>query len=134
MQEISSFNPVPSEYGNFTVRRGQDLLAQRGRNSAMGGAMSAFEAHGAVTLVPAYGARAGSAGLLSQNGWERLADEILGAIAESARDIDGVYFSMHGAMGADGELDPEGYLLEQTRRIAGDQIPIVLSLDLHGIL
>lgn len=134
MQEISSFNPVPSEYSNFTVRRGPELLAQRGRNSAMGGAMSAFGAHGGVTLVPAYGARAGSAGLLSQNGWERLADEILGAIAESARDVDGVYFSMHGAMGADGELDPEGYLLEQTRRIVGDPVPIVVSLDLHGIL
>lgn len=134
MQEISSFNPVPSEYHDFTVRRGQDLLAQRGRNSAMGGAMSAFEAHGGVTLVPAYAARAGSAGLLSQKGWERLADEILGAIAESARDIDGLYFSMHGAMGADGELDPEGYLLEQTRRIVGDRVPVVASLDLHGIL
>jgi microcystin degradation protein MlrC len=134
MQEISSFNPVPSEYHNFTVRRGRELLAQQGRNSAIGGAMSAFEAHGGVTLVPAYGARAGSAGLLSQNGWARLADEILGAIAESARDIDGLYFSMHGAMGADGELDPEGYLLEQTRRIIGDRVPVVASLDLHGIL
>jgi microcystin degradation protein MlrC len=134
MQEISSFNPVPSEYGNFTVRRGRDLLAQRGRNSAMAGAMSAFEARGGVTLVPAYGARAGSAGLLSRTGWERLADEMLGAIAESARDIDGVYFSMHGAMGAAGELDPEGYLLAQTRRIVGERLPIVVSLDLHGIL
>ncbi len=134
MQEISSFNPVPSEYSDFTVRRGQELLAQRGRNSAMSGAMAAFEAHGGVTLMPAYGARAGSAGLLSRKGWERLGDEILGAIAESARHIDGLYFSMHGAMGADGELDPEGYLLAQTRRIAGDRVPIVVSLDLHGIL
>jgi microcystin degradation protein MlrC len=134
MQEISSFNPVLSEYGNFTVRRGQQLLAQRGQNSALAGAVSTFTARGDVSLAPAYGARAGSAGLLSQTGWARLADEILGAIAESARGIDGVYFSMHGAMGADGELDPEGYLLEQTRRIVGDRVPIVLSLDLHGVL
>lgn len=134
MQEISSFNPVPSEYANFTVRRGEELLVHRGRNSAMAGAVSAFEARGDVELVPAYSARAGSAGLLSQHGWTRLADELLGAIDESRRDIDGVYFSMHGAMGADGELDPEGYLLAQTRRIVGDRVPIVPSLDLHGIL
>ncbi len=134
MQEISSFNPVPSEYRNFTIRRGEELLAQRRGNSAMAGAISVFAARGDVTLVPTYSARAGSAGLLSREGWARLADEILGAIAESARDIDGVYFSMHGAMGADGELDPEGYLLAQTRRIVGEQVPIVASLDLHGIL
>lgn len=134
MQEISSFNPIPSEYSNFTVCRGKQLLANRGRNSAMAGAVSVFEARGDVALLPACSARAGSAGLLTQDGWTRLADEIVGSIAESARDIDGVYFSMHGAMGADGELDPEGYLLAQTRRIVGEQVPIVASLDLHGIL
>lgn len=37
-------------------------------------------------------------------------------------------------MGADGELDPEGFLLTQTRQIVGKDIPIVISLDLHGIL
>jgi len=30
--------------------------------------------------------------------------------------------------------DPEGYLLEQARRILGEEIPFVTSLDLHGIL
>ena len=37
-------------------------------------------------------------------------------------------------MGADGELDPEGYLLTAIRRMAGADMPIVISLDLHGIL
>jgi microcystin degradation protein MlrC len=134
MQEISSFNPVPSEYRNFTLRRGEELLARRGLNNAMAGAISVFAARGDATLVPTCSARAGSAGLLSREGWGRLADEILSAIAAAARHIDGVYFSMHGAMGADGELDPEGYLLEQTRRIVGERVPIVISLDLHGIL
>ncbi len=32
------------------------------------------------------------------------------------------------------ELDPEGYLLEQIRGMFGPDIPIVVSLDLHGIL
>ncbi len=134
MQEISSFNPIPSAYENFAVHRGDALLARTGRNTALGGAINAFDARGDAQLVPAYSARAGSAGLLSKAGWERLSDEVLGAIADHARDVDGIYFSMHGAMGADGELDPEGYLLEQTRRIVGDAVPVVVSLDLHGIL
>jgi microcystin degradation protein MlrC len=37
-------------------------------------------------------------------------------------------------MCADNELDPEGYLLQETRKIFGEQVPIVVSLDLHGIL
>ena len=134
MQEISSFNPVPSEYANFAVRRGDALLAQKGRNTAVGGALAVFDARDDVQVVPAYSARAGSAGLLSKAGWERLSGELLGAVAGDARDIDGMYFSLHGAMGAEGELDPEGHLLEQLRRIIGDAVPVVVSLDLHGIL
>ncbi|MBI3959449.1 MAG: M81 family metallopeptidase [Chloroflexi bacterium] len=48
--------------------------------------------------------------------------------------MDAVYFSLHGAMTAANELDPEGYLLAETRKILGERIPIVISLDLHGIL
>ncbi|HLW46885.1 MAG TPA: M81 family metallopeptidase [bacterium] len=133
MQEISSFNPVPSEYENFLVRRGGELLTQRGRNTALGGAFALLAGRGDVEAVPAYSARAGSAGLLSRRGWERLADEFLASVASAGR-ADAVYLSLHGAMGADGELDPEGFLLERVREIAGPHAPIVVSLDLHGIL
>lgn len=134
MQEISSFNPVPSQYENFTVRRGGEMLAQRGRNTAVGGALAVFDGRPDVDVVPVYSARAGSAGLLSRAGWERLSNEFLVEAAAHAKGMDAVYVSMHGAMGADGELDPEGFLLERLRGITGPEIPIVLSLDLHGIL
>src|SRR5207244_11525329 len=75
------------------------------------------------------------AGLLPAEGWSRLSSEVIAAVSKSADSgIEGVYFSMHGAMGADGELDPEGYILSETRRIVGESTPIVISLDLHGIL
>jgi microcystin degradation protein MlrC len=41
---------------------------------------------------------------------------------------------MHGAMASEREPDPEGWLLAETRKILGEEIPIVVSLDLHGIL
>lgn len=134
MQEISSFNPIPSGYDSFHVERGEELYAQRGLNTSIGGALQVFEARGDVTVVPAYGARAGSAGLLSAEGWARLSGELLAAVAAALRDVDGIYVSLHGAMGADGELDPEGRLLAEIRRLAGPAVPIVISLDLHGIL
>jgi microcystin degradation protein MlrC len=134
MQEISSFNPLPSQYENFHIERGEELYAQRGLNTAIGGALSVFEAAPDVTLVPAIGARAGSAGLLSAEAWQRLSSEILEAVKTRIAGVDGIYVSLHGAMGADGELDPEGYLLTAIRRMAGPDMPIVISLDLHGIL
>lgn len=134
MQEISSFNPVPSHYENFHIERGEEMLAQDGLNTALGGALPVLRAAG-MEPVFTLSSRAGSAGLLSAEGWQRLSSEVLAAVAEEAQSgIDGVYFSLHGAMGAEGELDPEGTLLAETRRIIGEQIPIVISLDLHGIL
>jgi microcystin degradation protein MlrC len=134
MQEISSFNPASSRYENFHIERGAEMEAQEGLNTALGGALSALRVAG-MEPVFAISARAGSAGLLDAPSWARLSAEVLAAVeAGAASGIDGVYFSLHGAMGAEGELDPEGYLLAETRRIVGEQTPIVISLDLHGIL
>ncbi len=133
MQEISSFNPVLSGFENFHIERGDQLLAQRGLNTAIGGALSVLEPSG-VAIVPTYGARAGSAGPLSDIGWQRLCAELLGKVERHVAEADGIYMSLHGAMGAVGELDPEGHILTEIRRMAGNQIPIVVSLDLHGIL
>jgi microcystin degradation protein MlrC len=134
MQEISSFNPLPSHYENFHIERGEELYAQRGLNTSIGGALEMFEARPDITLVPAIGARAGSAGLLAAEGWRQLSSEILDVVEAGIAGVDGIYVSLHGAMGADGELDPEGYLLTAIRRMAGADMPIVISLDLHGIL
>ncbi len=68
MQEISSFNPLPSGYSNFDIQRGAAMFAQRPLNSALGGAFGVFDARPDVTLAPALSARAGSAGLLSASG------------------------------------------------------------------
>ena len=134
-QEISSFNPVLSQYGDFEVHRGPDLLAANaGAETTIRGALEVFRGRPDVEVVPAYAASACSAGPLSRQGFERLAWELLAAIREHAQRVDALYFALHGAMGAEHELDPEGYLLEEVRKILGPGRPIVASLDLHGIL
>lgn len=132
-QEISSFNPLPSEYSNFHVIRGDRMLDHRGLNTEVAGALAVFDGRGDVEVIPTIAARAGSAGLLSAAGWAKLSGEILEAVAARADEADAVYASMHGAMGAEGELDPEGFLLTELRRMIGPDTPLVLSLDLHGI-
>ncbi|QIE55526.1 M81 family metallopeptidase [Pikeienuella piscinae] len=133
-QEISSFNPLPSEYEDFHIERGDELFKHRGLNTEIGGALDVFERDPDVEAAPAIAARAGSAGLLSADGWRRLSSEILDVVRERIGDVDAIYASMHGAMGADGELDPEGALLAEIRDMAGPDVPIVVSLDLHGIM
>ncbi len=66
-----------------------------------------------------------------------MAQECLAAIQSAFQEttpVDAVYFSLHGALASEDEPDPEGYLLQETRKIVGEEIPLVVSMDLHGIL
>ncbi len=134
-QEVSSFNPAASHYEDFRlVREGALLTYHRGVREEMGGALSVFDSAPNVELAPTLGAGANtSGGILTAAGFRRLSYEFLNSIVEAGA-VDGVYFSLHGAMQAENEDDPEGFLLQETRRILGEKTPIVISLDLHGIL
>jgi len=134
MQEISSFNPQCSEFADFTISRGEGLLAQRGLNTAIGGTLGVFEERSDIEVVATISARAGSAGTLSAVGWAQLSAAFLESVLPQAGSVDGICISLHGAMGAVGEMDPEGCLLEAVRSAFGPDVPIVISLDLHGIL
>lgn len=134
-QEVSTFNPHRSGYEDFGVRRGEEILRyHRTVRNEVGGAWSVFAATPGVELVPTYSAFfITSGGTLAGAAWRRIAGEFLAGI-RAAPPVDAVYFCMHGAMASDDELDPEGYLLAETRKILGEKIPIVVSLDLHGII
>ncbi len=134
-QEVSTFNPHLSGYGDFGIRHGRELVDyHRSVRSEIGGASTIFDAVPGVEIIPAYSASfICSGGALATVAWERIASEFLDAIRISPP-VDGVYFCMHGAMAGEEELDPEGWLLAETRKILGFEIPIVLSLDLHGVL
>ena len=134
-QEVSTFNPHLSGYDDFGVRRGEELLRyHRTVRNEIGGVLSVLDAMPGVEIVPAYSAFfITSGGTLAKAAWERIATEFLDSI-RAAPPVDGVYFCMHGAMASEVELDPEGWLLAETRKILGTDIPIVVSLDLHGIL
>jgi microcystin degradation protein MlrC len=134
-QEVSTFNPHLSQYADFRVRYGQDLLSyHRSVRNEIGGALSVFDELAEVEVVPAYSACfITSGGTLAADAWQRIAREFILSI-QSAPPVDGVYLCMHGAMASQHELDPEGFLIAETRRILGDDVPLVVSLDLHGIL
>ena len=134
-QEVSTFNPVPSHYEDFRVARGAKLFDyHRGVREEVGGALSVFDVSDGVEIVPAYGASSNtSGGVLTAESFDRLSGDFLNSLAEAGT-VDAAYFSLHGAMQAENENDPEGYLLQEARSILGETIPFVVSLDIHGIL
>ena len=134
-QEVSTFNPHLSQYADFRIRCGQELLSyHRSVRNEIGGALSVFDELADVEIIPAYSACfVTSGGTLATDAWQRIAAEFIDSI-RCAPPVDGVYLCMHGAMASENELDPEGFLLAETRRVLGNDVPIVVSLDLHGIL
>ena len=134
-QEVSSFNPKETRYDDYNIVSGEELFALNLEvESSINGARKVFAGRSDVELVPLMGASANSSGPLIQADFERLAAEFIEALNAHAGKVDGFYFSMHGAMAATEELDPEGLLLLEARRILSAEIPLVVSLDMHGIL
>lgn len=134
-QEVSTFNPHASTYADFDIRHGQTLFDyHRTVGTEVGGVLAVLEKTPGVEAVPTYGACfITSGGALAPAAWSRIEGEFLEALRQ-APPADGVIFCMHGAMAGPAEWDPEGKLLEEARKILGEEIPIVVSLDLHGIL
>jgi microcystin degradation protein MlrC len=133
--EVCSFNPVPTRYSDFTVTRGHDLLARhRQMGVEVGGALEVFGGDSGIELIPVFSARSSTCGgTIAATDFTRLAGEFLQALREAPR-ADGAYFALHGAMAAENECDPEGYLLAEARAILGERLPLVASFDLHGVL
>lgn len=134
-QEVSTFNPQLSGVDDFAIRRGAEIVDYHsGVRNEIGGALATFSSIPDVQIIPTYSAIfITSGGTLSRDAWEQLAKDFLESI-HAAPAVDGVYFCMHGAMASELEFDPEGWLLEETRKVLGEEIPIVVSLDLHGIV
>ncbi len=134
-QEVSSFSPATSSFADFRVVRGQQLLDHHRRvREEVGGALSVFDNDARVEVMPTFGASANtSGGILRAAEFQKLSSDFIECLS-SAGPIDAAYFSLHGAMQAEGEDDPEGYLLQEARRVLGETIPFVVSLDLHGVL
>lgn len=134
-QEVSTFNPVPSGYEDFSVCSGVDLIKKHtGIPSEIGGALDVFGSRRDIEVVPGYSAGSiTSAGTLAAQDFGTIAAEFLDCLKD-AKPVEGAYFSLHGAMDTENEHDPEGFLLKGARRVLGPETPIVISLDLHGVL
>ena len=102
-----------------------------GTDSQMHGSLKVLTAAGWET-APCFTALCGSpAGRLSAACFREISGTLLDRVA-AAMPFDVLILHLHGAAAADGEDDPEGYLLEKVRTDLGYRGRLVLSLDLHA--
>ncbi|SFR54487.1 Microcystin degradation protein MlrC, contains DUF1485 domain [Yoonia tamlensis] len=85
------------------------------------------------TLIEGSSAWADPAGLVSGQTHQDLRDEILDQL-RAALPVDAVVLGLHGAMVAQGCMDPEGDLLARVREIVGPDVLVCAELDPHSHL
>jgi microcystin degradation protein MlrC len=142
-QETNALSPVATVLADFESSHyleGDAVLAAASqgpevpgffKRAELAGFISAVRARKAeIEPVPILSAWASSGGPLSKECFETLEARIVEALRK-AGPLDGMYFCLHGAMGAHGIADPESRLLRSVRSVLGGA-PIVISHDLHG--
>jgi microcystin degradation protein MlrC len=68
---------------------------------------------------------------VTRDAFEQVADLICDSLGNS-EPLGAVYLDLHGAMVAEHYEDGEGELLRRVRDLVGNEVPIVISLDLHA--
>lgn len=85
---------------------------------------------GQVELVPILSAWSDSGGKISAEVYHHFKAHVLDRLRNNR--LDGIYYSVHGAMGVEQLHNPEGDLLVAMREVVGPDMPIGVSCDLHA--
>ncbi|HUG13453.1 MAG TPA: M81 family metallopeptidase [Thermomicrobiales bacterium] len=132
--ETNTFCAGKTELADFqrsAWQSGQGLLdAHTGVRSDLGGMIEAAARLG-IEVAPTFYSSTQPYGTISREAFERLRDELIGGL-RAVLPVDAVCLAMHGAGVAEGADDFEGALLREVRALVGPDVPIVVTLDLHG--
>jgi microcystin degradation protein MlrC len=137
LHETNTFAPTKATYDAFLhgggwprLQVGADVLSVQRINLGLAGFIEVAEAEG-WDLVPTIFAGATPSAHVTEDAFERIAKVIIDSLA-SAGPLDAVYLDLHGAMVTEHLDDGEGELLARVRKVIGNDIPLVVSLDLHA--
>jgi microcystin degradation protein MlrC len=136
--ETNTFAPSKADFTAFEDGGGWPPLTSgaeiaprlSGANIPAAGAIDTLHALGHRTVGLVWGAASPSAHV-TRDAYERIAGDMLARL-EAAGPVDGIYLDLHGAMVTEHLDDGEGELLSRVRRLVGNGVPIVASLDLHA--
>ncbi|WP_022868761.1 M81 family metallopeptidase [Schaalia vaccimaxillae] len=121
--ESSTFTPYLSTADDFTITRGDDLLAR----------YSWLDAPWATSVewIPILHCGALPGGVVRRSDYDAWKEEIVDGLSQVGR-LDGLFFDIHGAMSVEGLDDAEGDLILAIRQVIGPDPMVSASMDLHG--
>jgi microcystin degradation protein MlrC len=132
--ETNTFSRLPTtlaEFQGYLLAYGDDIPgAVDGSVIEPNGVEQAARDHG-WELVRSVVAWATPSGRVSRDAWDACVGHVL-EVAANAGPLDGVLFSLHGAMASVDHDDAEGAFLEQLRAVIGPDVPVAITLDLHA--
>jgi len=132
--ETNTFSALRTSWREFEAKslvRGEEILAKfAGTRTTIGGVIDAAKDYG-LELIPLLYAEATPGGLIVDETFEQITEEICRRIGELP-DLDGVIMVLHGAMVTEKKQDAEGYLLQKVRSKIGPDIPMVCTTDFHA--
>src|SRR6266852_4126154 len=117
--ESSTFSPHRSGPADFTLVRGDELLARHD------------DVPGHVDRLPLVHARALPGGAVERDFYEVVKTELLERLRATVP-LDGVLLDIHGAMSVVGMTDAEGDLASAVRDVVGPAALISAAMDPHG--
>lgn len=133
-QETNSFVPFATTVQTFAdqyLHRGEALLTEFGSaRLEIPGFLDVLRQAGATPL-PLLATCAMASGTVTRAAFETLVGDMLARL-QAALPVDGVLLALHGAMVVEDEEDPEAEITRRVRAIVGPDVPIAVSLDLHG--
>src|SRR3954470_16478317 len=132
--ETNTFCPGVTSAAQFQAmewQHGADILdGHRGVRDYLGGMIAAGDTLG-IEIVPTFAATAEPSATIAAEAYATMRDELLEAL-NAAGTVDAICLSLHGAGTAEGIDDVEGTLLAEIREVVGPDLPVVVTLDLHG--
>lgn len=137
--ETNTFSDVPTTLADFVrdshcgpALAGGEILFDRyqGTGAIHGGYIAGASQAGAE-LIPLLCARAQPSGRVEQAAFDHMLQLFLDRLDQVAP-IDGLLLDLHGAMVTQQHEDAEGVFIQKVRQRVGDQVPIVVTLDLHA--
>lgn len=132
MADFERFHYVRGDALQRAVTWGETEIRGFVKNAEISGFVRAAKAvaNADVEIVPLVSAWAIASGRLEKPTYDTISDHFADAI-KKAGPLDGVFLSLHGAMGVDGVADAEADFVGRMRDVVG-KTPIGASFDLHG--
>ncbi len=115
------------------LRGDQVITGTAGSNLPLAGFVREAEGDPGIALIPVLWCAAEPSAHVTDHAFDTISAMILDGLRQAGQ-IDGIYLDLHGAMVTESHEDGEGELLRRLRQVAGPEIPVVVSLDLHANL